>query len=96
LIADVNGESASHETQADNSRPRIGLCVSGDGFRAASYALDALRYLAEAGLRDAVTDSSAVSGGSLAAAKLAAEWPPAKDEPSGWLDFPRSGCDRRY
>jgi NTE family protein len=55
----------------------MGVCLSGGGFRAASYALGALRYLAEAGLLAAVTDISAVSGGSLAAAKLAAEWPSA-------------------
>jgi NTE family protein len=83
---EVSRESASVETQADDRGfPRIGLCVSGGGFRAAFYAIGALRYLAEAGLLDAVSAVSAVSGGSLAAAKLAAEWPPAMDDPSGWL-----------
>jgi NTE family protein len=57
------------------AHPKIGLCVSGGGFRAAFYALGALRYLAEADLLPAVRAVSAVSGGSLAAAKLAAEWP---------------------
>jgi hypothetical protein len=70
-------------------------CTFQAAARAAFYAIGALRYLAEAGLLGAVTDISAVSGGSLAAARLAAEWPPAKDERSGWLDFPCSGCDRR-
>jgi NTE family protein len=55
--------------------PKIGVCLSGGGFRAAFYAIGAFRYLAEAGLLPAVTDISAVSGGSLAAAKLASEWP---------------------
>ena len=82
----MSGERASVETQADDRRqPCIGVCVSGGGFRAAFYAIGALRYIAEAGLLAAVTDISAVSGGSLAAAKLAAEWPPATDDPSGWL-----------
>jgi NTE family protein len=69
----------------ERQQPRIGLCVSGGGFRAAFYAIGALRYLAEAGLLDAVTDISAVSGGSLAAAKLAAEWPPLDGDSTGWF-----------
>jgi len=86
LIVEVNGESAPDEKQAEDRRqPRIGLCVSGGGFRAAFYAIGALRYLAEAGLLGAVTDISAVSGGSLAAAKLAAEWPPTRGDAAGWF-----------
>jgi hypothetical protein len=57
---EVNGESASDETRAeDRAQPPIGLCVSGSGFRAAFYAIGAPRYLAEAGLISAVTDISA-------------------------------------
>lgn len=52
-------------------RPRIGVCLSGGGFRAAFYALGGLRYLAEAGRLDDVAAISAVSGGSIAAATLA-------------------------
>jgi NTE family protein len=86
LIVAVNGESASDEKPAEDSgQPRIGLCVSGGGFRATFYAIGALRYLAEAGLLSAVTDISAVSGGSLAAAKLAAEWPPLGGDAAGWF-----------
>ena len=83
---EANGESTSDDTQVeDRAQPRIGVCVSGGGFRAAFYAIGALRYLAEAGLLGAVTDISAVSGGSLAAAKLAAEWQPPSGDASSWL-----------
>ena len=54
---------------------RIGLCLSGGGFRAALYGLGVVRYLAEAGLLRRITAVSAVSGGSVAAAVLADRWP---------------------
>lgn len=52
-------------------RSRIGICLSGGGFRASFYALGIMRYLAEAGLLGEVVSVSAVSGGSIAAAALA-------------------------
>ena len=52
-------------------KPRIGICLSGGGFRAAFYALGVLRYLAEAELLESVVAISAVSGGSIAAAAFA-------------------------
>lgn len=55
-------------------KPRIGICLSGGGFRAAFYALGCLRYLAEADLLGSVVSVSAVSGGSLANAALADRW----------------------
>jgi NTE family protein len=54
---------------------RIGVCLSGGGFRAALYGLGVVRYLAEAGLLAQVRVVSAVSGGSVAAAVLADRWP---------------------
>lgn len=54
--------------------PRIGICLSGGGFRAAFYALGALRYLAEADLLGRTVAVSAVSGGSIAAGALADRW----------------------
>ena len=54
--------------------PSIGLCLSGGGFRAALFGIGVLRYLAEAGSLDAVGPVSAVSGGSVAAAVLAARY----------------------
>lgn len=52
----------------------LGLCLSGGGFRAAFYALGALRYLAEAGRLGQIDVISAVSGGSIAAAAVADRW----------------------
>lgn len=54
---------------------RIGLCLSGGGFRAALFGLGVLRYLAEAGRLQDVVAASAVSGGSVTAALLADRWP---------------------
>lgn len=51
--------------------PRIGLCLSGGGFRASFYSLGVLRYLAEAGHLQDVVSVSTVSGGSIVAAVLA-------------------------
>jgi NTE family protein len=53
---------------------RIGLCLSGGGFRAAFYMLGCLRYLAEADQLRNVVAVSSVSGGSIAAAALADGW----------------------
>lgn len=52
-------------------KPKIGLCLSGGGFRASLFAMGCLRYLAEAGLLAEVEVISAVSGGSIAAAQVA-------------------------
>ena len=52
----------------------LGLCLSGGGFRAAFYALGALRYLAESGRLGQLRVVSAVSGGSIAAGMLADRW----------------------
>lgn len=63
-----------------NRRPRIGLCLSGGGFRAALFGLGVLRYLAEAGRLQDVVAISAVSGGSITAALLADRWPDLEGE----------------
>ncbi len=55
--------------------PRIGLCLSGGGFRAALFGLGVVRYLAETGRLADVVAVSAVSGGSIAAAVIADHWP---------------------
>jgi NTE family protein len=54
-----------------SDKPSIGVCLSGGGFRASLFALGCLRYLAEAELLSSVVAIPAVSGGSIAAAKLA-------------------------
>lgn len=56
-------------------RPRVGLCLSGGGFRASAFGLGVVRYLVEAGLAADIRAVSAVSGGSVTAAMLAESWP---------------------
>lgn len=58
-------------TPADSRRKRIGLCLSGGGFRAALFHLGALRRLDELGLLAEVDTASSVSGGSILSAFLA-------------------------
>ena len=49
---------------------KIGLALSGGGFRATLYHIGLVRYLRDAGLLSQVTDIAAVSGGSVFAAHL--------------------------
>lgn len=72
-MSSLNTEQTNIAQSPDGSR--IGLCLSGGGFRAALYALGVVRYLAEVGLLARVEAVSAVSGGSVAAAMLADRWP---------------------
>jgi predicted acylesterase/phospholipase RssA len=53
---------------------KIGLALSGGGFRASLYHLGLLRFLRDAGLLSNVTDISSVSGGSILAAHLLLNW----------------------
>jgi predicted acylesterase/phospholipase RssA len=54
--------------------PRLGLALSGGGFRATLYHLGVVRYLKDAGQLQQVTDIAAVSGGSILAAHLVLNW----------------------
>ncbi len=53
---------------------KIGLALSGGGFRATLYHLGLARFLYDAGLLSSVTHISSVSGGSIFAAHLALNW----------------------
>jgi NTE family protein len=53
------------------TRPRIGVAISGGGFRATAFGLGCLRALHDAGLLASVSVISGVSGGSLLAALYA-------------------------
>jgi predicted acylesterase/phospholipase RssA len=53
---------------------RLGLALSGGGFRASLYHLGLLRFLHDAGLLSHVTHITSVSGGSIMAAHLALNW----------------------
>ena len=56
-------EPPSAESGSD--KPRIGLCLSGGGFRASFFHLGTLRYLEEASIMEKVEVVSTVSGGSI-------------------------------
>jgi len=53
---------------------RIGLALSGGGFRATLYHLGVIRYLRDSGTLPHVADIAAVSGGSILAAHLVLNW----------------------
>ena len=53
------------------TRPRIGVAISGGGFRATAFGLGCLRALHDTGLLPAVSVISGISGGSLLAALYA-------------------------
>lgn len=58
----------------DQQPRRIGLALSGGGFRAAAFHLGVFRKLDALGLLDKIDLISCVSGGSIAGAALAAGW----------------------
>ncbi len=53
---------------------RIGLALSGGGFRATLYHLGMVRYLRDANLLESVSHITSVSGGSVLAAHLVLNW----------------------
>jgi predicted acylesterase/phospholipase RssA len=53
---------------------RIGLALSGGGFRATLYHLGLVRFLGQAGILPSVSHITSVSGGSILAAHLALHW----------------------
>src|SRR5262245_11043623 len=53
---------------------RVGLALSGGGFRATIFHLGLVKLLRDAGSLAAVKDISAVSGGSITAAHLVLNW----------------------
>src|SRR6516164_7064796 len=56
------------------STNRIGLALSGGGFRASLYHLGLVRFLRDAGLLSHVSHITSVSGGSVLAANLVLNW----------------------
>jgi hypothetical protein len=53
---------------------RIGLALSGGGFRATLYRLVMIRFLREANILPEVTHITSISGGSILAAHLLFNW----------------------
>ncbi|WP_165251418.1 patatin-like phospholipase family protein [Paludisphaera soli] len=54
--------------------PKIGLALSGGGFRATLYHLGIIRFLRDAGALENVSHITSVSGGSILAAHLVLNW----------------------
>lgn len=73
--------------EIDGTSKRIGLALSGGGFRAAAFHLGTFRKLQELGLLDKIDLFSCVSGGSIAGAYLCSRWnvPTALDELEAYL-----------
>ncbi|HEX5445590.1 MAG TPA: patatin-like phospholipase family protein [Pirellulales bacterium] len=59
---------------ATGNRKRIGLALSGGGFRATLFHLGMVRFLRDAGILPSVTHVTSVSGGSVLAAHLVLNW----------------------
>jgi len=57
-----------------HAQKKIGLALSGGGFRATLYHLGLVRFLRDAGILRDVTHITSVSGGSIIAAHLALHW----------------------
>jgi len=55
----------SENTISSSSQPKVAIALSGGGVRAMAFHAGVLRYLAEQGKLEAVSDISTVSGGSL-------------------------------
>lgn len=70
--------------QARKVEDKIGLCLSGGGYRATIYHLGALIRLNELGYLAKVDEVASVSGGSITTGLLALKW--------NLLDFDASGC----
>ena len=68
--------SPAKETDSRPASPEagVGLCLSGGGYRAMLFHLGSLWRLNEAGLLPTITRFSSVSGGSITAAALGANW----------------------
>jgi predicted acylesterase/phospholipase RssA len=62
-----------HDTPSEKSE-KLGLALSGGGFRATLFHLGVVRALAEAGLLARITHITSVSGGSVLAAHLVLRW----------------------
>lgn len=61
--------------QARKIEDRIGLCLSGGGYRAMIYHVGVLHRLNTAGLLGRIDEIASVSGGSITAGLLALKWP---------------------
>src|ERR1700756_4610042 len=70
----ASGPRASTDGRRSSTMNRLGLALSGGGFRASLYHLGLVRFLRDAGILPRVTHITAVSGGSIFAAHLVLNW----------------------
>src|SRR5262245_7489253 len=61
-------------TKRENPMKKIGLALSGGGFRASLYHLGLVRFLRDANILPNITHITSVSGGSILAAHLVLNW----------------------
>ncbi|HEX4142565.1 MAG TPA: patatin-like phospholipase family protein [Pirellulales bacterium] len=61
-------------SKQDARATRLGLALSGGGFRATLYHLGVVRFLRDAGILPSITHITSVSGGSIFAAHLVQNW----------------------
>lgn len=72
--------------ESDSSSNKIGLALSGGGYRATLFGLGSLVRLNELGILKNISRISSVSGGSILNAYLAMRWPDLKFNSSGVAD----------
>ncbi len=72
-IKETAADGKTNSRQPDQSK-RLGLALSGGGFRATLYHLGVVRFLRDAGILPLITHITAVSGGSILAAHLVQNW----------------------
>jgi Lysophospholipase catalytic domain len=81
----------------ESSEPEagLGLCVSGDGYRAMLFQVGSIWRLYESGLLEGATRISSISGGSITTGLLGLKWSRLADDPAaGRRDFVREVWDR--
>jgi NTE family protein len=71
----ARNEARADFLQASKLEEGPGLCLSGGGYRAMIYHVGALTRLNELGILGKLQEIASVSGGSIAAGKLALAWP---------------------
>src|SRR5246127_2904665 len=70
----ASGPRASTDGRRSSTMNRLGLALSGGGFRATLYHLGVVRFLRDAGILPRVTHITSVSGGSVIADPLVLNW----------------------
>src|SRR5947209_16525199 len=70
----TRGVYAASPCNGGSMMPKIGLALSGGGFRGTLYHLGIVRFLRDAGILRDITHITSVSGGSILAAHLVLNW----------------------